>query len=276
MSEISHGWALRKQSWAVVRDHRSLAILSGLSASSSLGALVALWTAVAMSTGVCGVIDPDSTVFWVATALMLFLTLFIGTFFNVALAACAARSLRGEDVTVVEGVVTAIRLIGSVLGWTVIRGTVGVFLTTARSSVLGRELEERITGATWDVAAFFVVPLVTFEHIGPRSAQKRSTQLVETTWGKDVTPAGIHLDDLVTMSLAVMGGVGYVFVTTQGFSVFWFAVTIVGVASTVLASSIISALNVIVRVAVYLYLVTGQAPHAFDATAVREAFERKK
>ncbi len=276
MSAISRGWELRKQSWAVVRDHRPLAILSGLSAFSSLVAPAAIWTAAAMHTGVCRVVDPDSTVFWVATALTLFLTLFIGTFFNVALAACAARSLRGEDVTVVECVVTAIRLIGSVLSWTVITGTVGVFLTTARFTVLGRELEERITGATWDVATFFVVPLITFEHIGPWSSQKRSAQLVKTTWGKDVTPTGILMDDLVTMGPAVIGGAGYFFLTTQGFSVFWFAVTVVGVASTVLASIITSALNVIVRVAVYLYLVTGQAPYAFDATVVRESFERKQ
>lgn len=276
MSAISRGWALKKQSWAVARAHRPLAFLSVLSAFSSLVGLLALWTAVALYTGVCGVVDPDNPVFWVATASTCILTLFTGTFFNVALAACAARSLRGEDLTAVEGVATAIRLIGSVLGWTVTRGTVGVFLITARSSVLGREIEERITGATWDVAAFFVVSLITFERIGPSSAQKRSTQLVTATWGEDATPAGIHLDDLVTMGLAVIGGAGYVFLTTQGFSVFWFAVTVVGVASAVLSSIITSALNVIFRVAVYLYLVTGQAPHAFDATVVRGAFERKQ
>jgi hypothetical protein len=41
---------------------------------------------------------------------------FIAIFFNVALAACAARSMRGQDTKVGEGISAALRLIGPILG----------------------------------------------------------------------------------------------------------------------------------------------------------------
>lgn len=46
---------------------------------------------------------------------------FIAIFFNVALAACAVRSMRGEDTRVAEALSTAARRIVPILGWTLVR-----------------------------------------------------------------------------------------------------------------------------------------------------------
>jgi hypothetical protein len=61
---------------------------------------------------------------------------FIAVFFNVALAACAVRSLRGEDTTVGEGIRAALQRIGPILGWTLVAATVGLIL---------RLVEERVS-----------------------------------------------------------------------------------------------------------------------------------
>jgi Family of unknown function (DUF6159) len=61
---------------------------------------------------------------------------------NVALASCAARSLRGEDTRVREGLAAAMRRIGPILGWTAVAGTVGVLLSTARARLLAAHLAD--------------------------------------------------------------------------------------------------------------------------------------
>ncbi len=100
----------------------------------------------------------------------LYVSTFIAIFFNVALAACAARSLRGEDTKVGEGLSAAMRRIGPILGWTLVAGTVGLILRILedRFPIAGR-IAVWIAGAAWAVATFFVIPVIALEGTGPVS-----------------------------------------------------------------------------------------------------------
>ena len=75
-----------------------------------------------------GTVDQNNPIVGVAAIVTIYVSTFIAIFFNVALAACAARSLRGEDTKVGEGISAAMRRIGPILGWTLVAGTVGLVL----------------------------------------------------------------------------------------------------------------------------------------------------
>jgi hypothetical protein len=170
MGAISRGWALTKQSWAVLRNDRSLVIFPILSTVFAMIAVAVIWVPTVVVAGVFqdGTVNENNPAVGVAAVVTIYVSTFIAIFFNVALAACAVRSLRGEDTRVGEGLSAAMRRIGPIVGWTLVAGTVGLIL---------RVLEERfpiagkiavwIAGAAWAIATFFVVPVIALEGTGP-------------------------------------------------------------------------------------------------------------
>jgi hypothetical protein len=277
MGSMSRGWALTKQSWPVLCNDRSLAVFPILSTIIALMALVAVWLPTAVLTGLFfDIVDDNNPIFGVASVVTFFLTTFIGIFFNVALASCAARSLRGEDTRVGEGLAAAMQRMGPILGWTAVAGTVGLFMSLVRDRLPTARIALWIVGAAWEVATFFVIPAIAIEGTGPWRSLKRSVEVVKARWGEGATGAATIavVTVLVALPLAFVGFAGVYALSSEGFSIFGFVAAAVGVAAVIVVSIISSALNGIFRVAVYLYGVTGQAPAAFDAALVRSAFEQ--
>ncbi|EUA89587.1 putative membrane protein [Mycobacterium ulcerans str. Harvey] len=112
-------------------------------------------------------IDEHDPVFYIAGLATAYVSTFIAIFFNVALAACAARSMRGEDTKVSDGVRAAMHRIGPILGWTLVATTVGLILRALeeRMPLLGK-IAVWLTGAAWAIATFFVIPVVALEGSG--------------------------------------------------------------------------------------------------------------
>ena len=138
MDRISRGWALTKQSWGVLKSDRSLVIFPMLSTVFALIAVAVIWLPTASMSGVLAgeAINENDPAYYFAAAATAYVSTFIAVFFNVALAACAVRSLRGEDTTVGEGIRAALQRIGPILGWTLVAATVGLIL---------RLVEERVS-----------------------------------------------------------------------------------------------------------------------------------
>ncbi|MGO4445372.1 DUF6159 family protein [Mycobacterium sp. 2YAF39] len=277
MGRMANGWALAKQSWAVLKKDRSLAIFPILSTIFAMIAVVAIMVPTALVTGtfVNGTVEQNNPVIAVVAVVTIYVSTFITIFFNVALAACAARSLRGEDTTVGEGIAAATRQLGPILGWTLVAGTVGLILQILedRFPLLGR-IAVWIAGAAWAVATYFVIPVIALEGTGPIRSLKRSVQVVRAKWGEGVTGqvAISGVTGLIVFGMVLVGGgVAYALVAV-GLTPFAIAVGAVTVAAVIVVAIIASALNSIFRVAVYEYAATGQAPAAFDSGLVQAAF----
>ena len=123
MDRIRRGWALTKQSWRVLLGDRSLLIFPILSTIFALlSAAAAIWAPTMIMSGpITGeAVDQNDPVYYIATAATVYVSTFIAIFFNVALAACAVRSMRGEDTTVGDGFTAALQRIGPILGWTLV------------------------------------------------------------------------------------------------------------------------------------------------------------
>jgi hypothetical protein len=277
MGRIATGWALTKQSWAVLKNDRSLVIFPILSAVFATIAVVVIMVPAVFADAIVqgGSDNQDGIIFAIGGAVTIYVSTFFAIFFNVALTACAARSLRGEDTKVSEGISAAMRQLGPILGWTLVAGTVGVILRVLqdRLPLLG-QIAVWIAGAAWSVATFFVIPVIALEGTGPVASLKRSVQVVKAKWGEGVTgQAAISAATGLIVFGVVFGGGGIasalVAINLKPVAI---AVGAVTAAAVIIVAIISSALNSIFRVAVYDYAASGQTPAGFDPQLVQSAF----
>ena len=122
MGSIKRGWTLTGQSWKVLKSDMSLVVFPVLSTLFGILAWIAIWAPTVITRGVFEgrPVDRHDPVFYVAGVATAYVSTFIAVFFNVALAACAARSMRGEDTSVSEGIGAALHRIGPIVGWTLV------------------------------------------------------------------------------------------------------------------------------------------------------------
>ncbi len=280
MGRISQGWALTGESWEVLKRDRSLVIFPILSTIFAMLALVAIWVPALVIEGVFAGQDVDehNPVFYAAGLVMAYVSTFIAIFFNVALASCAVRSMRGEDTKVGEGIKAAVQRLGPILGWTFVTTTVGVILAAIEDRIpAAGKIVARLAGAAWAVATFFVVPVIALEGSGPLQSLKRSAAVVKAKWGEGATGAATIgvVTFLVSFAIAVVGGLGYYALTAAGLQLPAIAIAAIAVAGIVVVALVSSALNQVFRVAVYQFAVTGQAPGEFDGQLLQSAFKGK-
>lgn len=278
MERISRGWALTKQSWGVLKSDRSLVIFPMLSAIFALIAVAVIWLPTASMSGVLAgeAINEHDPVYYVAAAATAYVSTFIAVFFNVALAACAVRSLRGEDTTVGEGIRAAMQRLGPILGWTLVAATIGLVLRLLQDRIpLAAKIAVWIAGAAWAVATFFVIPVLALERSGPWQSIKRSVAVVKARWGEGATGtvAISAVTGLVVVIVMVGGAACGIVLFAAGLQQLAIAVIAIAVAAVIVVSIVSSALTEIFRVAVYQYAVTGATPGAFDNALLQNAFD---
>ncbi len=281
---ITRGWALTKQSWQTLRNDPSLMVFPLLSGIAVLISIAAIATPTLIldpqllsdASDDSSTTDPVAYVAWIAAT---YLCTFIIIFFNVALAACAARSLRGEDTGVRDGIATALGRLPQILGWTLLAGTVGVVLNLLKDRGDGAgKIATSLVGAAWGVATFFVIPVIALEGDGPWRALKRSIAVVKERWGEGATGTAALsvLTYLLLVPAAIIGAValGYsvAMAGTENELAALGGVVVLACAAVFLATLIVSsALSVVFRVAVYQYALTGEVATGFDGQALQAA-----
>ncbi|OBH61851.1 DUF6159 family protein [Mycobacterium sp. E2479] len=277
MGRIRRGWALSKQSWEVLKKDRSLVFFPILSTLFAALATIAIWAPTLLVRGVFQghQVDNQDPVYYLAGAATAYASTFIAIFFNVALAACAVRSMRGEDTRVAEGINAAARRIVPILGWTLVATTVGLLLKAVEERLpnLGKLVADLI-GAAWAVATFFVIPAIALEGTGPFQSLRRSVDTIKARWGESA--AGAATIGVVTFLLAlvvVVGGVvgGFALIAAR-LAPLGLAVLAATFAFAVVISFVSTALSQIFRVAVYQFAVTGETVGGFDPRLLQAAF----
>ena len=278
MDRITRGFKLARQSWQVLKNDKSLIIFPILSTLFGILALVAIWAPALIVRGVFegGQADRHDPVFYIAGAATAYISTFIAIFFNVALAACAVRSMRGEDTRVGEGIKAAGQRIGPILGWTFLTATVGLILRALKDRLpyLGQIVVD-IVGGAWAIAAFFVVPVIALEGTGPFRSLQRSADVVKARWGESATGAATIsiVTFLFSVVIAIVGGFTGAALMGTRLLPLGVAVLAATVAAIIVVSFISTALSQIFRVAVYQYAVTGATPGGFDGRLLQAAFE---
>jgi hypothetical protein len=273
-SRLSNGWKLSMDSFKVLKANKQLIIFPVLSGTSMIVLMTSFAIAVFAAKG------------WAADALdfngngkaISYLTLFgfylinyfIVVFFNVALMRCVRMYFRGEEVSLRDGINYSVSRIGVILGWAIIAATVGAILKIIQeeSGIIGKIITG-IIGVIWNVATFFVVPILAYENVGPIDAVKRSAQIIKEKWGESL--AGNFSLGLVQFLALLVTALPLFFLGSL-------IAPVIGIALAVFAAlfviAIISAAQAIFISAVYHQAQGNEVPF-MDNETVNDLFVRK-
>lgn len=216
---------------------------------------------------------------YVLLFLFYLITYTVNIYFNVALVSAAMIRLDGGDPTFKDGISSANERLGKIIGYAVISATVGTLLQLIRdSNNFIAKIVSDLIGMAWNLATFFVIPILVVKDLGPIDAVKESASLLKRTWGEQVTG---------NFSLGLIFLVIYVAIIILGVLLIGFAVSqenialiigsVVLVIFTFITVSIINgALSGIFQATLYRFAETGTAPDNFDIDMIRGAFKEKK
>jgi uncharacterized protein DUF6159 len=274
---ISRGWALTKQSFAVLRSDRSLLLFPIVSIPVAVVA-----AAIVMGPGIALYSSDKSEPVLIAFAIVtLYVLTFITLFFNVALAAAASRGLSGQESTVGDGISVARSRLGVIAAWALVQTVVGVIISAIQNAGGGDSAVARIVGGlasfAWSAATFFVIPVIALEGLGPKDAFKRSVSVLRERWGEGVV--GTASASGVVMLIALLpvvglGFAGYALVSSGHDAPGAVLLGIAGVVF-VVAMLIAGTVSAIFRVALYRFATEGAVVGGFDQQQLEGAFARR-
>ena len=186
---LSNGWTLAMNSFKVLKENKQLIIfpvLSGISLVLIMGSFVLIFW------GVNGwsdenVEDPGTIGNYLYLFLFYLVNYFIVVFFNMSLIHCTRLYFRGEEVSINAGLRFSLSRIGTIFSWSVFAAIVGAILRIIQeeSGFIGKIITG-IIGIVWNIATFFVIPVIAYEDLGPIAAFKRSSQLMKQKWGESL------------------------------------------------------------------------------------------
>ena len=199
MGRISRSWDLVCQSFAVLWSDKELMffpVLSGISCAIVTFLLLATGAVIfAPTLGNLAALFPRgnpqaivrSPEAMAAIFTLYLVNYFVIIFFNVALVGVANSRLTGGNWTFDQGLQLAWQRKWVILQWAFIAATVGMVLRalSERAGFIGRIVVGMI-GVAWNLACYFVVPVLAFEDLSPGSALYRSAELFKSTWGEKV------------------------------------------------------------------------------------------
>ena len=270
MGRMRRGWQLSKESWAVVKGDRSLLVFPIV---AGLGTLILV---AAFGGAALGVLESSTPLAIVIGVIGLYLVMLVTVFASVALTACAARSLEGEDTRASEGWAAARGRFGPIMSWAGVQLVVGAAITALQALLrdsAGQIVSSIVGGLAnfaWTIATFFVIPVIAFEGLGPFAALKRSVAVIKGRWGEGVTgsfaigglvflfaflPGAL----LVALGIAISGAVGAV-------------VAVLGVAIFLVGAVVQNALMAVFKVALFRFATEDRVVGQFERPLLEQAF----
>lgn len=281
MGRFARSWDLFKTSLSVVRQDKELLWMPVLAALASIVAILAI-AGIGFGAGVwpqTRAADGSVNVPGVALAFALYIVLaFVSLFFNAAVIAGATERLRGGDPTMGSAMGAAWAKAGRLFLWSIVVATVNVILQAVRerSNVVGR-IAAGLAGMAWNLATFFMVPVLLYESEGLAPSVKRSAGLFKQTWGETVIgQGGLGLASMVfTLPLILLAFIVFMVLAPSG------NIAAIAIAATVFAlgfvfvSALFSVLGGVYKAALYRYATTGQAGGAFAPEQLAGAFTPK-
>jgi hypothetical protein len=186
---LSNGWTLAMNSFKVLKENKQLIIfpvLSGISLVLIMGSFVLVFLS-ANGWSFENAEDPGTIGNYLYLFLFYLVNYFIVVFFNMSLIHCTRLYFRGEEVSINAGLRFSLSRIGTIFSWSVFAAIVGTILRIIQeeSGIIGKIITG-IIGIVWNIATFFVVPVIAYEDLGPIAAFKRSSQLMKQKWGESL------------------------------------------------------------------------------------------
>ncbi len=271
MGRFGHSWSLFKTSFGVIKQDKELLVLPIMSFIASLVAIGGV-VGVGFLAGIFptvttedGSIDPVAAALGFSSYILL---AFVQVYFHAATVAGANERLGGGDPTLGSALGKANKHIGRLFLWSLVVATVNIILQAVRerSPALMRFVIG-LVGTAWNLATYFVVPILLFEDKGIGGGLKGSGSYFKKTWGETIAgEVGIGFAAGVITILLLIGGALTSFAL---FTVLGIPGLIAGIGVTVLAivisSIIFSVASAVYKTALYRFASGAGASGPFDA-----------
>jgi len=284
MGTFSRSWDLVEESFAILWSDKQLMlfpVLSGISCvivTMLLGAGgLAMFLPALRAAGITAQNFQHTTKspeFAAALFVFYIANYFVIVFFNVALVGVANSRLTGGNWTFDQGLQLAWQRKWVILQWAFMAATVGMLLRmlSERAGFIGRIVIGMI-GIAWNLANYFVVPVLAFEDLSPGAALYRSSELFTETWGEKVV-GGFSLG-LVFFLLMIPGFVIWVgAIKVWGPSGVLFGGALMAAYFLVL-SVMSSAVQGVFNTALYRYACDKEVPAGFSRDLIQGAWSPK-
>jgi MFS family permease len=279
VERIRNGLRLVRASWDVLRADREMLLLPLLSLLSSIGLLAiayfGLFADRVSSVRMTGSTPVPAVAEWIALAVLVYLLSYVTIFFNVALVCAADERMRGGDPTVGSALAEASTHAVAIAPWALVSVIVSAVIQAIqeRGGLLGRIIGGML-GLAWALITYLVLPVLVIEGLSVREAIARSKELFVKTWGETVSgEIGLGLIGFLAMVIPFpflfllgAGGSSDRLVIAVGLAVLWF----------LLVTVVMSALNIIFRVALYQYAADGETPEGFKDVGLGSIFPAKR
>jgi hypothetical protein len=270
--KASTGWEIAKNSYKVINANRSLLVFPLLSGISLLLIFSSIAIAVfGYSQGDLNNVNDSNTFLNYALLFLYYLVnYFIIVFFNTALTYSVARYFEGHEVSVKEGLAFSGSRIGLIFSWSLVAATAGTILQILQENLgfIGKIITG-IIGVVFNVASFFVIPVMVFEELGPIDAFKRSSAIIKEKWGNAVG-ASFNFGFVQIIAFIIIGMVAVVL----GNLIHWYVAAAFALLAILLLITVISAARVIFITALYKN-VTGNPVEAFEQHYIDDLFVQK-
>ena len=291
---------LASTSYEVLKRDKFLMAFPALSLAAAALILVVNWVVVNLaSAGLnAGTVDEPGRwatepIVWLGIIVSTILICFTSVYFTAALIYGAWERFQGRTPTFEGCILAANARLHVIVPWAILAGIVGVIIellyrlprifrymeqagrnipVVGHFAAIGTMIVAVLLETIWYFATYLVVPILVVEETGPFASCKRSFQLFRKTWGKsliaqvafDLIGILIALPGLALAALIVLAGFGnpVALVVGIGIGVAWLLVVIVAMAAIV----------GIFKMALYLYVTTGEVPGEYQGTDLEKAF----
>lgn len=223
MGRLSRSWDMFKTSMTVIRQDKELLWMPVLSFLATVIAILAI-AGVGITLGGIATVTGNGglNVLGLLWAFMFYIAVaYVQVFFHAATVSAANERLGGGDPTVGSALRGAWKHAGRLFLWAIIVATVNVILQMIRerAGFLG-QIMASFAGMAWNLATYFVVPVLMFEDQGIGQSLKRSGAYFKKTWGETVVGeiglgwaataaiiVTVILGGIITFALASVAGV---------------------------------------------------------------------
>jgi Family of unknown function (DUF6159) len=218
--------------------------------------------------------DASDFALWLILAVAAIAANWVAALGQAAVVAGAGQRMDGGDPTLATGFDAARSRAGRLFGWAFLATVVALVLDLIQERLgpAGRILGS-LGNLAFSVMSFLALPVIVFEDMGPIDSFKRSSQLLRTTWGEQITFSfGMGLLGFVAALPGIALGAGSI---ASGVLV----VQVVGVALAgawvIAVVAVVSALSAVYKTALYRWATKRPVDPAFDTADLSGAFRRR-
>lgn len=208
-NRFSNGWTIALNSFKVLQANKQLLLFPLLSSFSLLLVSISFVMGILAEAGwqVNALRRYTPLTQYSLLFLFYFINYFVVVFFNVALMHCTRLYFKGQEVNLRDGLNYSVSRVWAILSWALLAATVGTLLRLLQENMgrIGKMLIG-IIGIVWNVATFFVVPIIAYEKGNAFQAFGRSANMMKEKWGEKVG-ASFSFGMIMLLGILLVGSI---------------------------------------------------------------------